>query len=301
MSDADPGTTAATEQAQRFREASDKLRERSDTAAKGLAALGTAGLTAVGIAKFSDIYPFPPGEWEAVVAVVAGFIAMVVALVAFTLRLWDANRPLVTRIRATEMSDDDEERDEIQAIYERLARLNGVDTLAGYEARGHRLERIADRTGNDQRAARLRKRADQIRAEILATQARAALVVIRQRVNGALKGGGAASFALLFAGGLLAFGFGADRLDSERSARVAAYKACADAMTAKVRAQKLPSICDDVTQSTADETPTVEQTRAQRMEALSAAHSACVDTAVEEEQPASMCDGIREQLVSVAR
>ena len=62
------------EQATRFAEAADKIRARSETAAKGLAAVGTTAVGAVGFAKFADVFPIPVHfGWLYVLILVAGF------------------------------------------------------------------------------------------------------------------------------------------------------------------------------------------------------------------------------------
>lgn len=130
----------------------------------------------------------------------------------------------------------------IDQIYNAAANPEGVNTLRAYQARGDRWHRLTEREADDTKAKRLRDRAELVRAKIEATQARAALVVIRRRMNRALTGFVPILLALLFVAGLLAFGLGADRLDSERTTRLAAYKACAEAFTAKVPATKLPAL-----------------------------------------------------------
>ena len=239
MSEADLATTAAQEEAKRFQEASDKVRERSDAAAKGLAALGTAGLTAIGIAKFSDIYPFPPGQGGWLVAVFAGFLAMAFVLTAFTFRLWNANRPLVMSVDG-KMDLGSDEAPKVQEIYDATAARHGVKTLRAYAARGERLERIADRTPEATRATAIRTMAERVRANVELAKTRGQLVVIRGRMNRALTGFWAIAYAVIFVLGLFAFGIGVDRLDSERSARAAAYKACTELVAAHVSDAKLP-------------------------------------------------------------
>jgi hypothetical protein len=299
---ADLATTYAAENAARFREAVDKLRERADAAAKALAALGTAGLSAVGIAKFSDIFPFPHGflQWVALFGVLAGFAAMVCALVMLTMRMLNANRPLVTSVDPDRMDLSDAEKSAVNKIYKRMADLNGVENLAAYEARGQRYERIADRIAETTRAEAIRTRADRIRAEIAATQARAALVISRKRANGVFTGPAANRLAISFAAGLLAFGIGADRLDSERSARLTSYSACAEAITAGVARDKLPSICDGVVKAADAKQSNADQTRAKQLTELSAAYASCVETASEQKRSAAMCDGIKTELVAAA-
>jgi hypothetical protein len=121
-------------------------------------------------------------------------------------------------------------------------------------------------------------------------------------MTNALKGVPASLFAVAFVAGLLAFGIGADRLDSERAARLTAYKACADAVTAKVKEDRLPPLCKGVVVTPpAPPAPTPEQTRAGVLESLGSTYRACVDTAVKQKQPVAMCDGIRVQLTAAAK
>ena len=301
MSDeADPATAAAADVAAKYKEAADKVRDRAETTAKALAGLGTAGLTAVGIAKFSDIYPVPPDAGWAIAAVLAGFLAMVVAIVGFTLLLWDANRPIIANVDPSAMTTNAKEKEIIGEIYQRMADLNRVESLAAYQARAFRLQRIADRSP-DTEATKLRATADRMRAEIQATQSKALLAVARHRVNRKLRGFRAGLLALGFVVGLYAFGLGADRLESERTSKVATLKACSEAIEAKVDAKKLSSICNDVRSTTPAAKPTPDQARATKVTALSTTYSSCIDTAVKEKTPAAMCDSIKEQIVAATK
>lgn len=107
---------------------------------------------------------------------------------------------------------------------------------------------------------------------------------------------GATPLVLLcaFVAGLVAFGFGADRLDSERSARVSIYKACADALTAGVAEGKLPDICKGVKDEPAKVTGAAKEAKA--VEALGALYRGCVDVAVAQGRPAAMCEEIRARI-----
>src|SRR4051812_5976014 len=93
----DPGVASAAARAKRYSDAADALRDRTDLAAKSLAALATAGLTAIGISKLTDVFPKPPNDrwWLAVAALALGFVLMAGAIALFTVNLWKANRPLV--------------------------------------------------------------------------------------------------------------------------------------------------------------------------------------------------------------
>jgi hypothetical protein len=301
MATTDTAVEAASERAKRHRDASDKIRERSDTAAKALAALGTAGFTAVGIKEFSDMFPMPPGEWWVGIGVGVGFLLMIGVLAAFTFRLWDANRPLVPRTDLDGMEErkeiDDDEKKEMHRAHQETANRHSAASLAEYEARGEGFERLADRETDPARASDLRARADRIRAETDVALARGQLVVVRRRMNRALKGPWAIGYAVAFVVGLLGFGIGADHIESKRSDEVAAYKACAEAVTAKVDESRLPEICDGKYGSAP---ATDEEARAAAVAGLGAQYTSCIDSAVEHERPLDMCDGIRTELVAAA-
>jgi hypothetical protein len=302
---ADPATTAAVDRSKRFRDASDKVRERSDATAKGLAALGTTGLTAVGITKFADLYPLPPGEEPLAWLAIISFVLMSAMLAAFIFRLWNANKPLVPRtdleaMMTTRKEIDEHEKEEMKRVYDETALRHGAANLQAFEARGDRLQRIADRTSNATLAGTLKAMAERIRAETEVAFSRAQLIVVRRRMNSALKGPWAVIFAIVFVASLVGFGLSTDHIDSERTTRVAAYKACAEAITAKVDKAKLPDICAGVSPSSAA-SPTAEQTAAAVVTGLTAAYGTCIDTAVEHKRSIDMCDGIKTELASAVQ
>jgi hypothetical protein len=304
MATTDPAVEAANERAKRYRDASEKIRERSDTAAKALAALGTAGLTAVGIKEFSDLFPMPPGEWWVGLLVGFGFVVMIGVLAAFTFFLWDANRPLVPRTDLKGMRKRHEidrlEKKEMVRAHQEMADRHGAATLAEFEARGEGFERLAERETDPARAADLRARANRVRADTDVALAQGQLIVVRRRMNRALKGPRAVFLASAFVVGLLLFGIGADHIESKRSDEVAAYKACAEAVTAKVDEAQLPEICEGKYGPEADTPATDEQTQAAAVAGLGAQYTSCIDSAVEHERTFDMCDGIKTQLVAAA-
>lgn len=87
-------------QLKRFSEAADKIRANATTAAKTLGGLGTAGIAAVGVAKFSDVFPLPGnGDGRAVllaIAVIVGFALMLGAVLLLTGRMWQVGEPVFT-------------------------------------------------------------------------------------------------------------------------------------------------------------------------------------------------------------
>lgn len=119
-------------QLKRFSEAADKIRANATTAAKTLGGLGTAGIAAVGVAKFSDVFPLPGnGDGRAVllaIAVIVGFALMLGAVLLLTGRMWQVGEPVFTtsdvdtmvRMRAVT----ERERPLVDAVYQETVDLN---------------------------------------------------------------------------------------------------------------------------------------------------------------------------------
>jgi len=217
------------------------IRERMDLVAKTFGGLGTTLVTGIGVAKFSDVFPWPGGGWLALIGVVAGFIGMIAAVIFFAYRLSQATEPLTMQSDLRDLQVAQSEKEIIEEVFGQVARLNGASSLLALEARAHRLSRIANRLPDRKEA--LITEADDTMAAISATYARAAVLVARRRSAQALRGGHSLRMVILFAVSVLCFGIGADYLESERSAKVAAAKACAEAREAKAKAEELPRIC----------------------------------------------------------
>jgi hypothetical protein len=241
-----PAASFAQDLVKDYREATDKIRARADLSAKTLGGLATSALTAVGIAKFADVFPFPNGFWAWIwlVLVIVGFLSMAAVIAFFTYRLWRINRPIVMASdpKLIEELDEKEELALAEKVYQRAANLNGVPSLRAYEARAHRLERIAERAP-EQPAKRLTERASQIRVGVQATQARAGLVIVRRRAARAIYGSWSIAAYVVFALSVLVFAIGTDYLASKRTDEVALAKSCGEAHTAG--ATTLPNMCDD--------------------------------------------------------
>jgi hypothetical protein len=282
----DPGVASASGRAKRYSDAADALRDRTDLAGKALAALATAGLTAIGISKVTDIYPTPSGERPTVVVLLSGFALMVVAIVAFTVRMWKVSRPLVpvsdlSQIASPVIPEEDDrggrvrqwiraqirrrypewrkpkpeinerEKLEMERVYKLVLRQAPFTEMAEDLAAYERLALIAELSvvnePSEAAASRLRYRAARIRAEVDQAQQRAKLVVIRERSVEALTNGRAALWAVLFVVGLVLFGGAADRLDSKRTTDAQVLKACKAVWIQNVDPKELPEYCDPVT------------------------------------------------------
>ena len=238
--------SAAAKLHERFRDATEDVRKRADLAAKGLAGLGSTALAAIGLAKIGDLFPFPPSHDEAQLAaffLVVTFLGMAAGLAFFTYRLWKLNQPIVLNPDVNKMSDLTElEKREVRRIYQGMAARNEVESFPAFAARIDRLRRIAARVGENE-AKRYSAQADEIEAEVLYTQSRAAFVVIRRRAANAIADRMAAVVYGLLAVSILIFASSADYLESERTSALAVAKECAALRTAAADAD-LPQICD---------------------------------------------------------
>lgn len=231
---------AANAQRTRFAEVMDKIRLRADTSAKAFAALGSTVVSAFGISKFADLYPYPEGmdgAWGFLVVAAFLTLALVVAFISF--RLFRVNQPIVMRtsirdIRVAGEKLKPEDWDCIVPVFERMADHNGVKSLAALEARATRFQRIAEvRPDEDPLANNLREKADLINAEIRATMATAAMDVIRRRSFRAVADGWAIGAYTAFVVAVLAFGLTTDYIVSVRE-RPATEKASVDLQKARV-------------------------------------------------------------------
>lgn len=299
MSDTDAATTEAAARAQSYRDSLESLRTRTDTAAKALVALGTAGLTAVGIEKVTDVFPYPDDGAPFVALALLGFLWMVAVIVVFTVRLYRASKALKTSSDPNRMVTDPEEREQVREIYRLMARSNRVPSLLAYERRAQQMQTQADAITDDARRNALYAQSARIRAEVRATQASAAHTVISGRLQGALSDRKTKLLGVSFVAALLAFGLAVDWLDSERTAEAVALKGCADATRANVPADSLPEFCAAAVPK-APEPKTPDQQAADRLASLAVLYGTCVDTAVQEKQPLTTCDSIKAQLRAAA-
>jgi len=306
---AETGASAATASAlqARFRDVADKIRERADATAKAVGALGSALLTAVGITKIGDFWPLPDTDqgWLAAGTVVGSFVVMAAVLAFFTFRLWRMNEPLVYATDVSEMPDlrSKAERAEVERVYKQMWELNRVPSLRAYEARAHRLYRVADRTVDPAEAARIRADADLIAAEIGATQSRAALSVIRRRAANALKGKKALFSYAAFVLAAIAFALATDWLESERTSKIAVAKDCLAAAKAGAKRDNLPSLCRDQLPATPakEGAPSPASKVREGREAIAAALTKCEAAADETEaNDAAQCEPLRLALKEVA-
>jgi hypothetical protein len=260
---------------QRAIDAIDATRKRTDATAKVVGGLGTSAVTAVGIAKFADVFPFPPDQDLAVAGLLIGFVAMAAVIAHFTGRLWAVNANIVMKSDPDEMDDvDPAEREVVRVVYQQVADLNQAPTLRAYEARRFRLLRTAGRVESGP-AEGLKERAAEIESDIGVAQVRAALAVVRRRATRAVTDATAGALYATFLAAVVLFGISADRLDSERAGRITTAKSCAEA--AKENATSLPPICGTSTPATQ---PTAAEIHQEAVEALGTALGKCEATRV---------------------
>lgn len=225
-----PAAHRATEQSQHFHELMKLIRSRTDATAKGLAAVGTAAVSAIGYRTLADVFPFPGPFMSghslslagfAVVGLAAGIVAMVFAVIKLVQRFEAIAETIITYADAERTQErsglQSSEFETLTREYKGMAKLNQVDSLAAYNARAHRLERIADASPGSEHAGELRARADAIRAEILAVQDRAVVYILRERAKQAFFHRKAIIYLLVFLGGWYLTALCADGLQSERA------------------------------------------------------------------------------------
>ena len=300
--DCDKAAVESDTGAQRWRDAADKLRGRVDLAAKALGGVGTTALTAVGLARIGDLFPVPPGLAPAIWFTLAliGFAGLAAAVFLVTRRLWSVHKPIFMRTDpdAMRMQEDldDGELHQVRLVYQEAADLNDVPSLRAYEARGHRLTRIAARTADEAERQRLEKLTASIHTDIQAVFARAALRVIRKRTTAAVLGHGTKTTFLLFVAGIFLFALGTDYVVSERSERVTIAKSCAEARSAG--ALELPAICGEPPGDEPQETSPTQE-RAIAAGALQEPLQRCLGIVDAGDAPAGSCDPIAEAISSL--
>lgn len=215
-----PAAQRATEKSEHFRELMTLIRGRTDATAKGLAAVGTAAVSAIGYAKLADVFPYH-GPWYALAGLAAGLVAMIVAVVMLVRRFEKLADTVITYSDAertrTRSELGDPESTTLTREYKEMAKLNGVGSLRAYNARAHRFERIADSSPGTETAAALRARADAIRAEVLATQDRAVVFILRERAKRAFFHKKAIALLVLFLAGWYGTALSADALEAKRA------------------------------------------------------------------------------------
>lgn len=289
-------SSAAADQGKLWAEATEKIRARTDTSAKALGALGTTGITAAGLSKFSDIFPLPAApsteQLVAVGGVLVGLLLMAAAVGWMTAMLWKVSQPIFMSSNLPQMQAELNNADQYQrvaTIYGSAALLNDSEDLEHYASRGLRLERVAYDSADPAVRKRAEEEALQIRNDVMATQARAATNVVRQRAYRAVRSKTTLGIFVLFLLGLISFGVASDYLDSERAGRVASAKSCAEAVKAvressPATAKLLPTLCGEQAVATTPKAsstpvPSVQKETSGAVKDLAARYEACTTAA----------------------
>lgn len=292
----DPGLPLAAQvdsanaQAKLFRDKADAVRQRSAQAAKAVGGLGTTAIAALGITKFSDVFP-TEGQYEWVALLIGGFLAMAVAVGLISRRLWQVNDVMYVTSSLDTMPDLQDEpeatRNAVKQIFDDMARLNSAPSLQAYEARGLRFLRMAERRPGDDTAVKsLRDRASLISAEVAATQVQAAFLVTRRRSRHAVLSWSFAIFLALFVVGFGVAAISSDKLAAERE-KTSLAKTCADSVAAISKQSNLKTdglLSNDCTlisppppdPAKAQEKPEAAAQRAKSLQLLSAQYTECV-------------------------
>jgi hypothetical protein len=301
------GAKRASEQAGRFREAMEKIRQRTDYSAKALATVGTAAVAGIGYAKLADVFPWAGWSW-ALAAMAVGVALMIAAVLLLVFRFATASESVFTSSDPAETFDrngikDPGEKDLIEKVYAETAAQNGATSLLAYEELAHGLEKEADGP-KDKAASAHRARADKILNEIQAAQDRAAALLLRRRAHKALFSSGMAYCVIVFVIGWYATAVAADSLQSEHTDQVALAKSCAEARAAeKVVNDDIPGICGTQLESEKLEEEkaakkTAASTRREGIAALATAVVTCQDTAEKnKEESKKPCAGLEQALL----
>jgi hypothetical protein len=301
-----PGSQRASDQAGRYREAMEKIRQRTDYTSKALATVGTAAVAGIGYTKLADVFPWG-GPWEAFVALALGVILMIVAVLYLVFRFARASESVFTSSDPEETFErnkikDTDEQNLIKKVYAETAARHGLDSLDAYERQARRFERIAERSDKE-RAAELRARADQILNEVLAAQDRAAALLLRRRAHDAVFGRALILCVIAFVIGWYGTAIGADALQSEHTDQVALAKACAEARAAEgVVKDDIPGICGTQLQAEKEEEEKKTAAKARRagITALAAAVETCQNTAEENKEDEKKACGALERALTAA-
>jgi hypothetical protein len=204
-------------------------------------------VSAVGIAKFADIFPFPPGQGWWVVLLIGSFLTMILVVGFFTYRLSRVSDRILVKSDVDRMDDlKDDEKRMLRPLYLETARLNRAPSLPALEARARRLYRIADRTKDHALANRAMREANDAVADVRSVEARANMIVVRRRGVRAIRSLLSIAVFALLALAIVGFGISSDKLDSERTQLTKLVKDCAAAKKASSEVNSMrvpPRIC----------------------------------------------------------
>jgi len=274
-----PGTGRANHHSERFRNAMELTRKRTDLTSKGLAGVGTAAIAALGYAKLADIFPYGGPLW-AMLTLFAGAIGMALAVGLLVRRFFRASQVVITSpdrcATAEENELNKEESRLLREAYEDSAKANCARSLRELADRGKEYEAKALAEEDTEKAKKGHHQAERIFAEVQAAQDRGAAFIVRRRATYALFGWRSLALLGLFVIGWYGTALGADALESERKGEIETAKLCAEAREKSTIVEaELPGICGEPGEAVADE-PSARKTAADAIAALEIARATCI-------------------------
>jgi hypothetical protein len=233
-------TVGADATTQSLRASADKIRARVDSLGKTFGAIGTAGVTAIGVSRIDNLFPVPTGSIWLVVVAALSFVVGAGVVLAIAVRLSDAAGPLSLRSDLADMVAAGEisrtERDMVKDVYEQTYDLNAAKSLLAYEMRGIRLHRIGGWIGDASCVGACGTRSTEIAIDVSVSLARASVVVIRYRAAQAVTSRLAGVLYAAFVAAMVSFALSTSWLISRQSGDIATVKSCADAEAALISA-----------------------------------------------------------------
>jgi|GEM_PF-2822980 len=294
-----PGTTRANTHSERFRDAMELTRSRTDLTSKGLAGVGTAAVAALGYAKLADVFPYGGPDW-ALATLIAGVLGMALAVGLLVRRFFSASQVVITSpdLSATaEQNDlDKEERQLLKDAYTDSAMANDAKSLQALADSGRKLEEEALAEQDPGKSKAGHRQAERIFAEVQAAQDRGAAFIVRRRATYALFGWRSLLLLLLFVVGWYGTALGADALENQRKDGIDVATLCAEARAKpKIVETQLPGICGELEESGKEE-PSAGKVAADAVTALATARAACVQTDEQAGKASRACAGLNRAL-----
>ncbi|HTU14147.1 MAG TPA: hypothetical protein VMF31_03020 [Solirubrobacterales bacterium] len=185
-----------------------------DKLGKILSSFGVLVIGGVGLAKFSDVFPYE-SRWYVIVLMFAGFAMMLTGASLGAWRLHRSIRPSVMRSSIRRIPDTSvRESETIRAIYSDLLTSTDSANMSAFEARAARLDRVSERI--PAAAEELRSQAAVIDAERSLAFMQARNAVLSARTRAAIKAAGACTIIFLIGLGTVVITI--DWMEADRAA-----------------------------------------------------------------------------------
>lgn len=197
-----------------FRDGNVKRIAEIDKLGKILSSFGVIVIGGVGLAKFSDIFPYE-SRWYVVVLMAVGFAMMLAGAALGAWRLHRSVRPSVMRSNVSRIPDtSDREFEAIRGIYSDLLTSTDSTNMQAFEARAARLDRVSDRI--PAAAERLRSESTVIDTERSLAFMQARNAVLSTRTAAAIKTAGICTVIFLIGLGTVVITI--DWMEADRAA-----------------------------------------------------------------------------------